>query len=251
MALCVLRKACYDMNKHTNLKKIIEIAISFLYLELKPTGIYCFVTHPFTQSVAVANMDRNTTRYLLDLNNPDDYDIWISQMKKRFENITNISELFLYLTKPYILTFLKYIKPYLSQDDFSMLLSNHWKCIEQISLDTNVTSRLLVSWFKQCNPNILMSDSERQTIQELPDMVTLYRGVTSYNNKQKRALSWTLDKNIAEWFAHRYQTNDGEVWTIIVPKSAILCYFGDNSSEEEIILNPYACKGCDIQTKTL
>lgn len=37
--------------------------------------------------------------------------------------------------------------------------------------------------------------------------VCVYRGVTSYNAENVEALSWTLNREAAEWFAHRRGEN--------------------------------------------
>ena len=78
--------------------------------------------------------------------------------------------------------------------------------------------------------------------ESLPEEVTVYRGVTSYNRKKEKALSWTLDYEKAVWFANRFSTGTGEVWTMTVPKKRILCYF-DGGSEQEAIVDLYRFKG--------
>ncbi len=50
--------------------------------------------------------------------------------------------------------------------------------------------------FKEADHTVLMDDSEHNELQELDDPVTVYRGITSYNAKNIRALSWTPDYDI-------------------------------------------------------
>ena len=38
-----------------------------------------------------------------------------------------------------------------------------------------------------------------------------YRGVTTFNAKNVKALSWTLDRSVVEWFASRFD-EDGTVY---------------------------------------
>ena len=38
-----------------------------------------------------------------------------------------------------------------------------------------------------------------------------YRGVTTFNAKNVKALSWTLDRSVVEWFASRFD-EDGNVY---------------------------------------
>lgn len=52
--------------------------------------------------------------------------------------------------------------------------------------------------FRSVDPKLLMNDEEYAVLQGLDDVVTVYRGVTSYNAQNVRAMSWTLDRDTAE-----------------------------------------------------
>lgn len=70
---------------------------------------------------------------------------------------------------------------------------------------------------------------------------TVYRGVTSYNAQNVKALSWTLNREVAEWFAHRFGQN-GTVYEAQVKKENIYAVFlGRN--EEEVIVDPERLMG--------
>ena len=58
--------------------------------------------------------------------------------------------------------------------------------------------------FKSADPKALMEDDEYEQLQKLDGTLTVYRGVTSYNADNIKALSWSLSKETAEWFAHRF-----------------------------------------------
>lgn len=47
--------------------------------------------------------------------------------------------------------------------------------------------------FRSINPQKLMDADEYAVFCELDEVVTVYRGVTPYNEENIRALSWTLD----------------------------------------------------------
>lgn len=49
-----------------------------------------------------------------------------------------------------------------------------------------------------------MTEDEIETLRSLPETVSVYRGVTSYNAGKVKALSWTLDQKVAQWFANRF-----------------------------------------------
>ena len=63
-----------------------------------------------------------------------------------------------------------------------------------------------------------------------------YRGVTPYNQKNVKALSWTLDRQTAEWFAHRFG-EEGTVYEAQIKKEHIHAYFSGRN-ESEVIVDP-------------
>ena len=56
------------------------------------------------------------------------------------------------------------------------------------------------------------------------------------NAKNVKALSWTLDRDTAEWFAHRFGEN-GTVYGAQIHKSHIYAYFSGRN-EDEVIVDP-------------
>ena len=65
-----------------------------------------------------------------------------------------------------------------------------------------------------------MKQDEYEQFQELGDTVTVYWGVTSYNAKNLKGLSWTLNPETAEWFANRFG-EDGTVYEAQIKKSHV------------------------------
>lgn len=90
--------------------------------------------------------------------------------------------------------------------------------------------------FKAANPAALMDKDELLQFRMLDDVVTVYRGVTSYNAGNVKALSWTLDQDKAEWFAHRYG-EDGTVFEAQIRKAHIYALF-NSRNESEVIVDP-------------
>lgn len=79
------------------------------------------------------------------------------------------------------------------------------------------------------------------------DMVTIYRGVGINSHK---GLSWTTDKNVAEWFAKRFKTDGdkGYVFTGRVHKKDIIGLF-NNRNEQEVVCDYRKVK--DIQCEEI
>ena len=90
--------------------------------------------------------------------------------------------------------------------------------------------------FKQADPTCLMEQDEYIQFKALDDTVTVYRGVTPHNAKSVKALSWSLNQETAEWFAHRFGEN-GTVYEAQIDKKHIYAYFGGRN-ESEVIVDP-------------
>mgnify|MGYP003294189619 FL=1 len=94
----------------------------------------------------------------------------------------------------------------------------------------------LLSLFKKAEPQFLMDKDEYEAFQNLEDTVTVYRGVTSHNAKNIKALSWTLSYDTADWFAHRFG-EDGTVYEAQIDREHIYAYF-NRRNEHEVIVDP-------------
>jgi len=93
---------------------------------------------------------------------------------------------------------------YMDAKDFSEYLADYWVSTESPNSDPNFSKKQLVRLFSQADKRYLMSEDEYRQYLLLPEKLTVYRGVTSHNAKNIKALSWTLNRDKAEWFAHRF-----------------------------------------------
>lgn len=160
---------------------------------------------------------------------------WRDIMKDQIEECEYPHQLYILLNKPYRLAFLKYTAEYMSQDDLSEILADVRTSTESPNLDPNLSKRKLVSLFISSNLYMLMTEEKLEVFNSL-DEITIYRGVTSYNADNEKALSWTLDYDKAEWFAKRF----GEariVYEAQIEEAHILAYF-NRKNESEIIVDP-------------
>ena len=140
------------------------------------------------------------------------------------------------VNKPYYLTFIKYAACFLSEKDLGQILSDAWIMSEFPNADRNVGTRELLTLFRSVSPEYLMDRRDWQKYQSLEDTVTVYRGVASADKGNIKALSWTLDRNTAEWFAHRFG-KDGTVYTAQIKRDDIYAYFSGRK-ESEVIVDP-------------
>lgn len=165
---------------------------------------------------------------------------WREYMSGLIDKADNAYQIFIMLNKTYGLTFLKYAKQYLSTKDLSEILADAWIRSENPNMDANVTKSELAAMFEQADKAALMTDEERKRLSEMDDTITIYRGVTPYNAKNVRALSWTTNIKKAEWFANRYGQR-GTVYKTQISKAKVLAYF-TSRGESEIIVNPKEIK---------
>ena len=64
------------------------------------------------------------------------------------------------VTKPYCLTFLKYVQEYLSEEDFAKTLAECWVRDEQPNINPNFTKTELTSMFRRADKKFLMSEDQ-------------------------------------------------------------------------------------------
>lgn len=224
------------MKKETDLNQIKSMARTFLYLDIEETKFGAImVQHPFTNMEMVCLLNGKEPEFVNLLEDENALSRWRDIMKNQIEECEYPHQLYILLNKPYRLAFLKYTAEYMSQDDLSEILADVRTSTESPNLDPNLNKRKLVSLFISSNPYMLMTEEKLEVFNSL-DEIMIYRGVTSYNADNEKALSWTLDYDKAEWFAKRF----GEariVYEAQIEEAHILAYF-NRKNESEIIVDP-------------
>lgn len=226
------------MQEETDLAKVKMIAHVLLDMEIVQTPFSpAIVSHPFTSTGVSMVQKKDGSIAMIDLvRNETDRARWRQSVGERIDSAENARQVFLLLNKPYYLTFLQFAAPVLSQKDLGQLLADAWVLEECPNQDRNVSKKELLALFRSIPPEYLMNDGERMAYQAMEDPVTVYRGVTAYNAKNIRALSWTLNRDTAEWFAHRFG-EEGTVYEAQVGKEHILALF-TGRNESEVIVDP-------------
>ena len=226
------------MNQSTDLAGLKRFAKTLLQLDIQKTKMSPLVVkHPFTDSGIVGIQTPDGHLGIANLvENSKDLKTWREQTAGYIDQAETPYHVFMLVTKPYLLGFLKFAKPYLSNEDFTRMLADAWIRSESPNDDPNLSKTKLLAMFKAADPNILMDEEERSRLQSLENPVTVYRGVTSYNAKNIKALSWTLDENVAQWFAHRYG-EQGTVYQAQIRKDDIYAIF-TGRNESEVIVDP-------------
>lgn len=225
------------MRNETDLNRVKWVAKQLVMIEPDLTEFSpVVVQHPFTSSGMVAIPSDEGIKHVDITKSPEELVSWQNYMKAQIDEAKSAYHIYMMTNKPYSMTFLKFAKPHLSQKDFSEILADAWIRSENPNLDKNFKQKELLQMFKDAAPHILMDKDEQKQLAELDDTVTVYRGVTTYNAKNIKALSWTLEQKTAEWFAHRFG-EDGTVYESQIPKQHIYALL-NGRGESEVIVDP-------------
>jgi len=225
------------MRTETDLSEVKAVAEMLLMTDVHETPYSPMVVqHPFTSSGIVGVRADGEMKILDITENQENLRLWQTQMRNMIDEADSAFQIYMLVNKPYALTFLKFSEPYLSQEDLSKILASAWTMSENPNSDANLTKRRLVSMFRSADPSVLMDEDERRTLADLDATVTVYRGVTTHNANNVRALSWTLDYDTAKWFASRFGES-GTIYEAQVKREDILALF-KGRNEAEVIIDP-------------
>lgn len=132
--------------------------------------------------------------------------------------------------RPYrIMAFIQ-IEPKLNPQEYWEVFSDVWIDSENIWQNKSTYKHLLSK-----HPNFrrhFMSEEDLAVYDSLPEQVVIYRGFL--RGKNKTGFSYTLNPEMAQWFANRF--GNGEVLERTVSKSKIIAYTNRRGEEEVIVL---------------
>lgn len=227
----------------TDIKKVRE-ASKLLFDVVDPTPACeelgsLFLCHPYTNSSFVAIRDDGQMKMVEIYNNKENYLKWRDNIFEKIDSLKPNEILHLLINNPWYLTWLKFVKPYLSLEDFSELLGKIWVNQENPNCDCNVPIKEAIRWFNEANKQKLMNSNDYEIYLNLPDEIEVYRGVSVGRNKN--GLSYTMNREKAEWFQKRFETDNKKGYLIhaIVKKKDVLAYF-NTRDEDELVINSLA-----------
>lgn len=215
----------------TILERVKTTAKAFVYMDPEYRD-YGIVSHPFmeyrTQPLII-----NGERQLVDVSEGNNLDAWRKLMTEKIDKTENVYQIFAMVSKPYLPGFFKWVNSDLSEKDYAEMLAHLWTRVEFPNTNVDVSTSEFRTLFKKAKKKFLMDKDEYKTFEALPQTITVYRGLQK--DATAKALSWTLDKSVAEWFAHRFDYN-GEVVEGSIDKNYVFAYF-DRRNEKEIVLD--------------
>lgn len=221
----------------TNLTKIREQTMNlFDSVPLMPskgvehTGAVC---HPFTQSVFFWHTGKGKW---LDISTPVSYEAFRHFI---MDKVNSLSLPYIYemIFEAYKLTWFQLCKDYMSREDFAHYLKNSWLDEEDPNQDPVVSRKEVIGYFQQADKQYLMKPADLVHYQKLPEILTIYRGVSP--KRAKLGLSWTADKDMALWFKKRYESGiKGQLLTATIRKEHVIAYI-DERNERELIVDVF------------
>lgn len=138
------------MRPGTDMEKVRQVARTLLHLDIHPTSLSpMVVSHPFTNSgfVGLRDEDGNVSIGAL-LDDPEALSRWWQQVGRSIDRAESPWEIAMQINTPYLLTFIKYTRPYLSEPDLGHLLAAAWTIDETSNQDPNLNRRSLAGLFR-------------------------------------------------------------------------------------------------------
>lgn len=241
----------YNMPVKTDLDAIKHIAKSMVYMDIQPTRFSPIVVHhPFTDTGITAVKRNNGFEMINLLEEPEGLAQWQKNQIRFISEAKDVHQVYMQVTKPFALAFLKQIEDCLSVKDLSTLLRSTWMRIEFVSDNPVYSKAQFARLFRKCDPRFLMVPDEYDVYQKLPETVEIYRGVRK-NSKKVEGMSWTTDKTVADWFADRFtaKPSRGDVYKAVIDKRNILAFFSGRS-EAEIVVDTTGLRNLEKLSRT-
>ena len=216
------------MKTETNLDAIKEtskLLFNAVPIEESEFGI---VIHPYVSSAYSLNPK---TGKMIDLRNPEELKAYKEKLFE-FLDAGDIYRILGMINSGWKMTWFKYCSGFMSGKDYGELLAYCWVQQENPNQDCNVSRQEAVEYFREAKKRYLMEPDDLKVYNSLPSVVTAYRGVA--RGRERYGLSWTDDREKAEWFQSRFGEDDC-LLKADVPKRSILAYFNGRNERELVV----------------
>ena len=197
---------------------------------------FIVVGHPFIDHNPAMFIVKGKMK-LFNVTEEKGFNGYLKFLAKFFKELS-IEQLFSTVRMPFKFEWLRVCKPYLRPDTFTNLFTKTWVYVE-FPNTSSVLPETLVEWFKEAKKEQLMNEDNLSAYNQLPEVLTLYRGVPKKGTVL--GLSWTTDLKTAQFFKNWQQQRGGKIYSVVVPKSAVLAFYGDRE-EQEVVLDVFAVK---------
>lgn len=122
--------------------------------------------------------------------------------------------------------------------------ASYWRVVAWAYTDSENVNENFELWGELLNAdrpsrNLMMTSAERQVLAGLPEQIKVFRGDV---RKEATDYSWTIDKDVAVWFAKRTARMENRSRSLVleglVAKQHVIAYKG-NRNEAELIVAPH------------
>ena len=223
----------------TDIDEVKRVAKAMLYLPVEPSDAFggIFVNHPFYDSIF---RHHPVTGEMINIfADAEGRKAVEKRLEEAIDGCEDTIAVMSLIRTPYYMAFLKFAKPHMARADFARAFAEAWVNEENPNQDPNLPIKTAVKWFRSADKEVLMQEDELVVYHALPERFTLYRGVAVGRNPD--GLSYTRNKEIASWFAHRFDTatQKGYLRSAEVSREEVLCYF-NRRDEDEYVCYPRA-----------
>jgi hypothetical protein len=151
------------------------------------------------------------------------------------EQQKDLSGVFWMINKPDRLQLLNFVSGIWELNgEYEEILRDAWISTE---FPHQLPNRTLISMFAKADTVKMMNDAEKAKLNELPEVIPVWRGYSGIKQTRLKGLSWTLNRDKAIWFATRWHKPQARLLTGRIKKKHVYAYF-NTRSEEELVVNP-------------
>lgn len=213
------------------------------YLEVDPRNLYYFYSDLCSDFYYIDEENFNYIRLICTtlesmkfINIKEKLDKWMRYSKEYYSNGDYFEMIFSVEKKYQIEAFVRLLDLYKHNK-----ISITRKELFEVFVEIYTYSEFGFNEFDRSDISLLLSlssdnDYKAKINKDDGGYVTIYRGEGELSSPLNEAYSWTLDKDKAEWFANRFDTeNIGIVYQARVHIDNIKAYFEDRGEEEVIV----------------
>lgn len=165
-------------------------------------------------------------------------DNWLYEAIKKLDLI-NWEMIIDSLGRNHIFHLVENLNHLMSDEDYWMITGRCYTNSDFAFEDSGYIESFLLA--ERSKREFLMNEEERIFFNSLPKNVTIYRGCSMQEiNSGKFRFSWTLNKDVADFFAHKYSRNSlikSKIVQKTVSKSKLIAYFNDRDEEEVLYIS--------------
>lgn len=202
--------------------------------------------HPIWSTHIAAYRDADGENIVLHLDDPEQWKKASDMVKAEMDAADSVLAFLELINEPYWFMFLEQTYERMSIDDMTDVLSKVWNAREYNADIHGRDKKEIKNIFATCNKERFMSEEERKVFEELPDEITVYRGLNNTNTRLVRAFSWTLDQKIVSGLSprpDRFFGDSGFAYRAKIKKKDVYAYI---QTAQEVVVNPD--KLYDIET---